>query len=283
MSRLKSLVRGRWKMKYKYPVVVSWPKNQLHTFQVIIWRINFQAISRRPMLIPSIKFWFCPPAFFSVPTATHHNKGKMNYSDNQKVLSDTPACNESLSESSLSLCLSLSLLYILWAQIRQRFQTLVLSYPAPEQEVRHSSLPIRMCKVLNHQSDAFSLLYTHDRELSRSPLLPPGVFVAPTGFGSHTWNSPGFPKYTPSDQAIRMEKHLGAHLVWPRHPLLPHSQPYQTSNFSFTLSGLEGTAQRKQCPVRPFFVVRKLLFELISSLFTGSPSNMPNSAPQVDL
>ena len=58
------------------------------------------------------------------------------------------------------------------------FQTLVLSYPAPEQEVRHSLLP--MCKVLNLQSDAFGTPHhTHDRELSRSPPASPDVFVHP--------------------------------------------------------------------------------------------------------
>lgn len=108
-----------WKMKYKYPVVVSWPKKSVtylsnHNLKNPISK----PFSRRPMLVLPLNSDFAPPSFslFSLPPTII--KVRWTSLITRKFLSSTPAWNESLSESSLSLCLSLSLLYILWAQIR---------------------------------------------------------------------------------------------------------------------------------------------------------------------
>lgn len=115
-----------------------------------------------------------------------------------------------------------------------------------------------------------ALLTTHTPEnFPGLPLLPLTCLFTPTGLCSHTWNSPGFPKYTPSDQAIRMEKHLGAHLVWPCHPLFPHSQPYRHLTSPSHFQGW-GSHCSENSALSDLLIVRKLLFELISSLFTGS-------------
>ena len=84
MSHLKSLVSGNDRRNINTRLWLADLKNQSHTFSSHNLKNPIsKPFSRRPMLVLPLNSDFAP--LFSVSIATHHNTGKMKFSDNQEV------------------------------------------------------------------------------------------------------------------------------------------------------------------------------------------------------